>query len=155
MPNDDITDPDVVVLAATDGSDLATSALRRGLTTVVQTGRLVIVTVVAPVDPSLVTGSGIAGGVMSLEQKQQLVDDERTRARALLEHTVETLDLPDAETQILEGDPGREICRVAVDLGASVIVLGTRGRGGVARFVLGSVSDHVVRNAPCPVLTVG
>jgi len=32
-------------------------------------------------------------------------------------------------------------------------VLGTRGRGGLRRAVLGSVSDHVVRNAPCPVVT--
>jgi nucleotide-binding universal stress UspA family protein len=35
------------------------------------------------------------------------------------------------------------------------MVVGTRGRGGLRRAVLGSVSDHVVRNAPCPVVVVG
>jgi len=143
-----------VVLAATDGSEHATEALRRGLQTVRPAARLVIITVVPPPDPTLVTGSGMAGGVMSYEQKQQLLADEAAAARALLDATVDALDLPEAETRILQGDPGREIRRAAVDHDARVIVMGTRGRGGVARFVLGSVSDHVVRNAPCPVLTV-
>lgn len=151
----DTPDPASVVLAATDGSDHATEALRTGLATVRPAARIVLVTVVPSPDPSLVMGAGIAGGVMSFDEKQRLVEAERTGAREVLEAAVDALDLPDAETQILEGDPGREICRAADDLGARVIVLGTRGRGGVARFVLGSVSDHVVRNAPCPVLTVG
>jgi nucleotide-binding universal stress UspA family protein len=37
---------------------------------------------------------------------------------------------------------------------ADLIVVGTHGRGRVGRLVLGSVSDHVVRHAPCPVLIV-
>jgi nucleotide-binding universal stress UspA family protein len=148
-------DPAAVVLAATDGSDHATAALRVGLAAVRTAPRLMLVTVVPAPDPSLVTGSGFAGGVMSFDQKQRLLDADRAAARQLLETAVGELGLADAETQILEGDPGREICRAAVDHGAMVIVLGTRGRGGVARFVLGSVSDYVVRNAPCPVLTVG
>jgi nucleotide-binding universal stress UspA family protein len=40
-------------------------------------------------------------------------------------------------------------------LGARAVVLGTRGRGGIARALLGSVSDYVVRNAPCPVVVTG
>ena len=37
---------------------------------------------------------------------------------------------------------------------ADLIVVGSHGRGTVGRFLIGSVSDHVVRNAPCPVLVV-
>lgn len=40
----------------------------------------------------------------------------------------------------------------AVIVGTDAIVIGTRGRGGIKRALLGSVSDYVVRNAPCPVV---
>ena len=43
----------------------------------------------------------------------------------------------------------------ATEVGAAAIVLGTRGRGGFKRALLGSVSDYVVRNAPCSVLVTG
>ena len=53
---------------------------------------------------------------------------------------------------MLRGDAARALCDLAAERGARAIVLGTRGRGGVKRALLGSVSDHVVRNAPCPVV---
>jgi nucleotide-binding universal stress UspA family protein len=55
---------------------------------------------------------------------------------------------------VWEGDPGEVIVDAARSEGADLIVLGTRGRHGVGRTVFGSVSDHVVRNAPCPVVVV-
>jgi nucleotide-binding universal stress UspA family protein len=53
---------------------------------------------------------------------------------------------------VLAGSPGPALCELATSLPASVIVIGTRGQGGLRRAVLGSVSDHVVRNSPCPVV---
>ena len=53
---------------------------------------------------------------------------------------------------MLAGSPGPSICELAAALPASVVVIGSRGRGGFRRAVLGSVSDHVVRHAPCPVV---
>lgn len=52
------------------------------------------------------------------------------------------------------GVPHREIVRLAAELGAALVVMGTQARGGVERAFLGSVADRVVRTAPCPVLTV-
>lgn len=52
------------------------------------------------------------------------------------------------------GDPGEAIVEAARAEGADLIVLGTHGRSGVGRSVFGSVSDHVVRHAPCPVVVV-
>jgi nucleotide-binding universal stress UspA family protein len=52
------------------------------------------------------------------------------------------------------GDPGEAIVEAAAAEGADLIVLGTHGRTGVGRSVFGSVSDHVVRHAPCPVVVV-
>jgi nucleotide-binding universal stress UspA family protein len=53
-----------------------------------------------------------------------------------------------------EGDPDVEIVAVGEEIGAGLIVMGSRGRGGVRRALMGSVSDAVVRHAHCPVLVV-
>ncbi len=50
------------------------------------------------------------------------------------------------------GDPGESIVSAAESEGADLIVVGTHGRGTIGRLLLGSVSAHVVRYAPCPVL---
>ncbi len=55
---------------------------------------------------------------------------------------------------VWEGEPGPAIIEAAASESADLIVVGTRGRSRVERLVLGSVSDHVVRHAPCPVLIV-
>lgn len=62
---------------------------------------------------------------------------------------------PDAEIEVvLAPTVGEGVIRAAKTWLADVIAMGTHGRGGVKRLVLGSVADHVVRSAPCPVLTV-
>jgi nucleotide-binding universal stress UspA family protein len=55
---------------------------------------------------------------------------------------------------LLEGDPAAEIARYAADAGIDVIVIGTHGRTGVDRLVMGSVAERVMREAPCTVLVV-
>lgn len=50
------------------------------------------------------------------------------------------------------GDPGESIVSAAEAEAADLIVVGTHGRGAIGRLLLGSVSEHVVRHAPCPVL---
>ena len=52
------------------------------------------------------------------------------------------------------GEAAREIIYLAEDLGAGLVVMGSRGRGGIRRALMGSVSDSVVRHAHCPVLVV-
>ena len=58
------------------------------------------------------------------------------------------------ETAVLSGRVAHQIIRYARDKGIGVIVLGSHGRTGVSRALLGSVAESVVRLAPCPVLTV-
>jgi nucleotide-binding universal stress UspA family protein len=59
-----------------------------------------------------------------------------------------------SEELLWEGDPGEMILEAARAEGADLIVVGTHGRGPVGRLFLGSVSDHVVRHALCPVTVV-
>lgn len=143
------------VLLCTDGSELALNALRAGLAVLGPADRVVLATVVDPGDPTLVTGTGMAGGVISPEAFDAMQRDQQREAQAMLDATRSSLGLDGVETVLLDGTPGPALCDYAAALPASVIVVGTRGRGGLRRAVLGSVSDYLVRNAPCPVLTTG
>jgi nucleotide-binding universal stress UspA family protein len=58
------------------------------------------------------------------------------------------------ETTITEGPPAPKLADLARERKIDLIVMGTHGRGALARAILGSVADKVVRTAPCPVLVV-
>jgi nucleotide-binding universal stress UspA family protein len=64
------------------------------------------------------------------------------------------IDANDVTTVLEHGDPAAAIDAQAAAMSADVIVMGTHGRHGLERFVLGSVTEDVLRRAPCPVLTV-
>jgi len=53
-----------------------------------------------------------------------------------------------------EGPPSEEIIKAAEEFGADLVVLGTHGRRGVDRLVMGSVAERVMRKAPCSVLII-
>lgn len=142
----------ITVLLCTDGSELATNAARQGLELLATPDRIVVVSVAQPVDPSLVTGTGFAGGVMTFDEKGDYIEAQRAAAQEAIDELVSALGLDGAEALVVLGEPGHEICQAAESLPASVIVLGTHGRGGIKRAIMGSTSDHVVRNAHCPVL---
>jgi nucleotide-binding universal stress UspA family protein len=58
------------------------------------------------------------------------------------------------EYRLVEGDAVAEILRAAQETNSDLIVLGTHGRTGLARLLVGSTAELVVRRAPCPVVTV-
>ncbi len=117
--------------------------------------RVAIVTVMDSPDPGLLSGSGMAGGVTSPEEFDRKTDVAAAEARAIVADTRERLGIEGADEYILGGVPGVAICQLASELSARAVVVGSRGHGGLKRAVLGSVSDHLVRHAPCPVLVTG
>lgn len=58
------------------------------------------------------------------------------------------------DTLLRQGVAWSEIVRAAKELGTDLVVMGTHGRRGISRALIGSVAEKVVRTAPCPVLTV-
>lgn len=58
------------------------------------------------------------------------------------------------ETAVVEGNPSREIVRYAEDEGCDLVVMGTHGRGGIDRLLLGSVAESVIRASSIPVTAV-
>jgi nucleotide-binding universal stress UspA family protein len=142
---------DVVVLC-TDGSEASLGALRSGLHVVRAGVEPVIVTVAEPSDPMLLAGTGMAAGTMSPQAYDDMEKARHAEAHRVVEATADALDLAGARREVLEGDPATALCQFATDTSAIAIVIGTRGQGGIKRAVLGSVSDQVVRHAPCPVV---
>jgi nucleotide-binding universal stress UspA family protein len=144
-----------VIMLCVDGSDLSTNAVAAGLELVRSSGRPLVVTVVEASDESLVTGGGHFGGVMSAEELSERDTELEAEGRAVAEHAAAALGIDGAEIRVVRGDPGPALCALAAEVSARALVVGSRGRGGIKRALLGSVSDYLVRNAPCPVVITG
>lgn len=78
----------------------------------------------------------------------------KSDARAQLQKLADRITDVPVEIHIPYGDPGHCIVAAAEELSADLIVMGTHGRGGLRRLLLGSVAEQVLRHAPCPVLAI-
>jgi nucleotide-binding universal stress UspA family protein len=86
------------------------------------------------------------------EARQRAIEEARARLAERLDADEETYFR--GTRAIVTGLTARQIVTYAADHGMTLIVMGTHGRRGVAHLLLGSVAEHVVRTALCPVLTV-
>jgi nucleotide-binding universal stress UspA family protein len=100
------------------------------------------------IDMSIVAG---AEGFSAAE----VLSDLRQTGRNLFERAAARLPLAKTAWQFLkEGRPADQIVEAAKEWGADIIVIGSHGRSGVPRLVLGSVAEKVIHAATCPVLVV-
>lgn len=137
------------VLIPTDGSEDATYAARKGLSL----AKLINAKkVIALYVKDLVSLYGVPEDDMILFINANL-EDEGNTILSDIKNEGKELGL-DVETVILEGHPADEILQVAEDRGVDIIVMGTVGRSGITRLLMGSVAEKVTRHAPCPVLVV-
>ena len=84
-------------------------------------------------------------------------DELNEEARRLLEAQIRQIEADGgnvAQAHLRIGKPDEQIVALAEEIGAGLIVMGSRGLGGIRRALMGSVSDSVVRHAHCPVLIV-
>ncbi|SDG34211.1 universal stress protein [Halorientalis regularis] len=88
----------------------------------------------------------------SWEGISELLYEEGTAALNEVERTVD--DRAPVERIVVEGKPSSTIVEHAVDDDCDLIVMGTHGRGGIDRLLLGSVAERVVRRSSVPVMTV-
>jgi nucleotide-binding universal stress UspA family protein len=142
----------VHVLAGIDGSPLALSAAQRGIALLDRPDSLTLLTVL-----NKLPGDYIGDGeetFYSPDQNDAQWQAEVAEIQSELERAAAALAGPRIDQRIEAGDVARTICSVASELGVDTIIVGSHGRGGLGRLLLGSVSEHVVRHAPCPVLVV-
>jgi nucleotide-binding universal stress UspA family protein len=144
------------VLIGTDGSDDAIAAGARALPLLAPPDAVTVACVVEP--SGLETAgleSGFGGGIASPAEIEDEQAAAQTIANAAVERTAAALTTAATiEPRVEVGNPGAMLCRLAEDLGADLIVVGSRGHGRIRRAFMGSVSTHVVNNAPCPVVVV-
>ena len=140
------------VLIATDGSEPSIVAARRATELLCTADHITLLTVVTEIPGD--DAGGFAGSVYSPEEQDRVWDAELAEAGRELQQTASAIQGVHVDKQIEAGDAANSITSVAEKIGADVIVVGSHGKTGFKRFVLGSVSEHVVRHAPCPVLVV-
>lgn len=137
------------ILVPTDGSDGARGAVAHGLGLAETYGATVHALYVVDVRALSLDDEGFGandGIVDILEQRGE-------RATGEIREQASTRGL-DAVAAVVRGTPAREIRQYADEHDADLLAMGTHGRRGLARFVLGSVAESVLRNARQPVLTV-
>ncbi len=137
------------ILVATDGSDPAGRALDFALDLAGKYFAKVTIISVSQTVSALGTSTQHRPYVKELKAHHQSVLSE-----ALKKAKKVAPDL-NVETMLVEGRrPADEINKVAKDEGFDLIAIGSRGMGGAKEFFLGSVSDRVADEAPCPVVIV-
>lgn len=141
-----------VVLAALDASEAAHEIVRvaANLARGVAGGELHLVHVVEDLPPpaSLVPaplGIGVSSTEIIAEARKR-IEGLAAEARGLFAGRL--------STHVAAGSAWKQILQVAVDVQADLLVVGTHGRHGVKRLLLGSVAEAVTRKASCPVLVV-
>jgi nucleotide-binding universal stress UspA family protein len=149
------------ILLATDGSSEAELATRTAVDLGQHTNsELHVIHVLDIVPTALLYPEATDPEGVEMTDPILVEDIERhaeQRGREILDEEVERVRSAGgtvAQVHLMMGEPAREIVHLAEDLGAGLVVIGSRGRGGIRRTLMGSVSDSVVRHAHCPVLVV-
>ena len=140
------------ILLATDGSEEAALAARTATDVADKTDSELHVVLVG------LSGAYVGMGPPEIADipapRQEELDEE---ARRLLDAQVKQIEADGstvAQAHLRVGRPDEEIVALAEEIGTGLIVMGSRGLGGLRRLLMGSVSDSVVRHAHCPVLIV-
>jgi len=139
-----------VILIATDGSRAARAAEAFGFEVARARGeQVLLVSVWAPL-------RGSFGVPLPEFLDPEFIDLEQAWAEKTLNEARARADAAqiDAETVVARGRPAEEVCRVARERSASMVVIGSEGWGPVMSLLLGSTTLGVLQDAPCPVVVV-
>ncbi|WP_313692180.1 universal stress protein [Halorarum halobium] len=137
------------VLVPTDGSELSETAARHALDVAAQYGATLHAIYVVDTDTGWLTVSKAD----VRDAIRELGDNAGEEAIESVERLAADADV-DLVTAVLDGSPDDEILRYADEHDADLIVMGTHGRDGIGRRVVGSITERVVRGASVPVMAV-
>lgn len=138
------------ILIPTDGSDATKPAVDMALDLAETHDATLHVLFIVDQPPSV---SGTGEGFSGLDNLLDELEDEGHRATNEIADQARESDV-ETETAVRRGNPHDDILAYANERDIELIVMGTHGRTGVKRALLGSVTENVVRHAETPVLTV-
>jgi nucleotide-binding universal stress UspA family protein len=141
------------ILSPTDFSEHSYKAIKVASELALHFSARLVVLHVVSLTP-LITSSVDTPGFDVAYYQQELEKDAREQLQDVIKKLV-SKDVKNFASMIASGSYPDEILRIAREEKSDLIVIGTRGRTGVAHLVLGSVAERVVQLAPCPVLTIG
>jgi nucleotide-binding universal stress UspA family protein len=140
-----------VVLLATDFSDASLPAVAAAINESRRTGARLSIMHSVDLSPGLLAGLELSTGVMAYGTPPILAAELREAVDDMLSDTLAQHGA-EGERIVVDGPPAASIVHTATELRADLVVLGTVGRTGLPRLLLGSVAEAVVRDAPCSVL---
>jgi nucleotide-binding universal stress UspA family protein len=143
------------ILVATDGSQEAALALTTAADLAQSTNSELHVAYVFPTAIQRPFPNPITARPAEVLERE--LEEAMGQAQSFLDREVEQVKGEGVEvagTHLVRGRPDRELVHISEEIEAGLIVMGSRGLGGVRRALIGSVSDSVVRHAHCPVLVV-
>ncbi len=138
------------ILVATDFSEASEPAVAEAIEMARESGAELLVAH-AYQHPNVIEAQSVAGGVYE-EWDRNLRNRVEEKLRPIVARAQK--EGVKAGILVLSGAPYEAIAAAAGENNADLVVMGTHGRKGVARFFLGSVASRVISTAPCPVLTV-
>jgi nucleotide-binding universal stress UspA family protein len=142
-----------VVLVATDLSDPSLPAIEAGAREALRRERRLVVAHVTEALSFRTEPAMALLGVSPVTETPDIVRERAALAQQIIEGALVRFGAK-GDARIVDGDPSTEILKLVESLPAELLVVGTRGRGGVSRVMLGSVAAHLVQSAPCSVLAV-
>ena len=141
------------ILHATDYSKASVLALDEAVALAKQNGaELLVLHVIDPVPP-YVAGEDIGGAELYMKLEEASKREAEASMQKLMEK-VRKLRVNAAKSLLLRGTAHEQIVRTAKNRRANLIVIGTHGRTGLSKLLMGSVASRIVSMAHCPVLTV-
>jgi nucleotide-binding universal stress UspA family protein len=143
------------ILLATDGSEEAQLALSTAVDQANSTNSELHVVTVGPWNPDPAYATHEAS--FRWQTYEEVIEAIGKEARDILDQQVRKIEEAEGSVQeayLRRGRKDQEIVHLSEEIGAGLIVMGSRGRGGVRRALMGSVSDSVIRHAHCPVMVM-
>jgi nucleotide-binding universal stress UspA family protein len=146
------------ILAPTDLSELSRVAVRYALKEARDNGAEVTIYHVVTGDEMLKLGDRLKHGFSASGSfnilKNYLHNYEVSLAQFVGQNFADLLPFVRVNEKVELGGPEKSIVELAKKEEVDLIIMATQGRGGLSRMILGSVTEQVIRNAPCPVLAI-
>ncbi len=136
------------VVVATDFSDIADKAFTTAVQLASQLGATLHIVHIVQIHPANMPESG------NVNIKELEALEENAASENMKEYTNGLDDELKVSCHIVHGDPAGQVLKLVKDQNADLIVMGTHGRTGISRLIMGSVAESVLKSSQVPVVCV-